>query len=219
MQLLNIKIPSDLTIIDGTYEMERGPSVWGTAYRKDIIIASTDLLAADMVGAAILGKNPSEIPHLVEFAKLKGRSLDMKSIEVKGEKVEDVAENRFHETDGLINFKRRDIKGIKVTFPDNLPSLCSYCWINMEAAHIIFSKDNPGWDLGGLEICVGETYANKESKKVLLHGDCAIKANKDIKSAVAVKRCPPKILNYLPSLMKITLNKERVIKNNDFSII
>ncbi len=40
---LNTHIKSDLIIIDGTYAMDRGPTM-GTAHRMDLIIAGTDIL-------------------------------------------------------------------------------------------------------------------------------------------------------------------------------
>ena len=67
--LLNVHLDTHLTIIDGTYALENGPS-GGPAHRKDLIIAGTDILATEIVGAKVLGKNPSEIPHIKEYGSL-----------------------------------------------------------------------------------------------------------------------------------------------------
>ncbi|MFW9772562.1 MAG: DUF362 domain-containing protein, partial [Candidatus Thorarchaeota archaeon] len=74
-QLAN-KIPPSLTIIDGIYTLERGPTFDGKAHRSDILLASTDILSADMVGAKLLGINPQDVPHLVQAAKDRNRSVD-----------------------------------------------------------------------------------------------------------------------------------------------
>ncbi len=65
-----------LTILDGIYTNERGPLYDGNARRTDVLVASSDMLAADMVGSQILCYPPSEIPHLVQAARDLGKSLD-----------------------------------------------------------------------------------------------------------------------------------------------
>ncbi len=59
------KIPPSLTILDGIYTNERGPSFDGRIRRMNVLVASADVLSADMVGAMVLGYQPSEVPHLV----------------------------------------------------------------------------------------------------------------------------------------------------------
>ncbi|MFX1355442.1 MAG: DUF362 domain-containing protein, partial [Promethearchaeota archaeon] len=71
-QLAN-KIPPNLTIIDGIYTLERGPTFDGKAHRSDVLLASTDILSADIVGAKLLGINPQDVPHLVQAAKDRNR--------------------------------------------------------------------------------------------------------------------------------------------------
>jgi len=80
-----------LTLLDGIYTTERGPSFDGRVRRSNIVVASTDVLSADMVGAKILGYAPSEVPHLVHAAKNHKRSNDVSEIEVVGETIEAVA--------------------------------------------------------------------------------------------------------------------------------
>ena len=57
------KLPVALTIIDGLYTLEKGPGPTGKAFRKDILIASRDSFACDLVGANILGYPANEVPH------------------------------------------------------------------------------------------------------------------------------------------------------------
>jgi uncharacterized protein (DUF362 family) len=59
------KMPPMFTLLDGIYTNERGPNVDGTMYRKNLLIASADVLSADMVGAKVLGFEPEVVPHLL----------------------------------------------------------------------------------------------------------------------------------------------------------
>jgi len=56
--LLNTQIKTHLTVIDGIYAMEKGPSTLGRAHRMNLIITWKDVYACDMVGSAILGIAP-----------------------------------------------------------------------------------------------------------------------------------------------------------------
>ncbi|MFX1427470.1 MAG: DUF362 domain-containing protein, partial [Promethearchaeota archaeon] len=75
------KLKKVLTIIDGIYTLERGPAMDGKPHRKDILVASSDILSADMVGSKLLGIEPSDVPHLVQAAKDRNRPMDLSDIE------------------------------------------------------------------------------------------------------------------------------------------
>ena len=83
-------MPPILTVLDGIYTTERGPSFDGRVRRSNIVVASTDLLSADMVGAKILGYEPSEVPHLVHAAKNCNRSNDLSNVKLVGEGIDTV---------------------------------------------------------------------------------------------------------------------------------
>ena len=85
------RLPPCLTIIDGIYSTEQGPGFDGKIRRSNILIASSDILSADMVGAKILGYEPAEVPYLVHAAADRGRPLDLSDVEIRGEKVEDLS--------------------------------------------------------------------------------------------------------------------------------
>ena len=210
--LLNVHLNSHLTIIDGTYALENGP-IGGPAHRKDLIIASNDILAADMVGARVLGKNPSNIPHLKEFAKLTNRDAELDAIVVNGEKIEDVSEDLPFEIDFNQYFKRAGLKGIRVNAVKGDVSICSGCWGNLDYTHVMFAKNNPEMDVGNVETCIGSgAKANPSSDKIFLFGDCAIKANNELENAIKIDGCPPKVGKYLPALVNETLEKGRARK-------
>ncbi|MBT3388262.1 MAG: DUF362 domain-containing protein, partial [Desulfobacula sp.] len=85
------KMPPMLTLIDGIYSLERGPAFDGKMHRSNILVASSDVLSADKVGAKILGYDPSQVPHLVHAAENRNRPIDFSDIEIKGEAIESVA--------------------------------------------------------------------------------------------------------------------------------
>ena len=79
-----------LTVIDGSMAMEgQGPS-WGQLVKMNLIIAGTNPLATDIVGAAIMGIDAGEVPafSLAQKSGMEPASLDQ--IEIRGEKIENV---------------------------------------------------------------------------------------------------------------------------------
>ena len=208
---LNMHIKSDLIIIDGTYAMDRGPTM-GTAHPMDLIVAGTDILETEMVGTAVLGKDPKKLPHIQSYCKLSGRSLDLKSIDIKGESIENVAMNLPWEGDFNKCFKSFGLSGIQVTSQTADTSICSGCYGNMEFANYMFCKDNPGLNIDKIEICIGkESKATPDAKKVILFGDCAVKNNQEDTRAIQIKGCPPDVGQYYPLLVKKTLPMRRSI--------
>ena len=79
------KLPPVFALLDGIYTNERGPSFDGKIRRSNVLVASADLLSADLVGARVLGYDPVEVPHLVHAARNQGRPLDLSDIDLVGE--------------------------------------------------------------------------------------------------------------------------------------
>jgi uncharacterized protein (DUF362 family) len=88
--LLNTKIKTSLTIIDGIYAKDRGPDFLGTSYRTNLLIAGRDVFSCDIVGAEAMGIRPEEVDYLKEFSSVEGRSLSLDAIEVKGEALKEI---------------------------------------------------------------------------------------------------------------------------------
>ena len=223
---LNTHIKSDLIIIDGTYAMEKGPTM-GTAHAMGLIIAGTDILETEMVGAAVLGKNPMEIQHIQSFSKLTGRQIDLGSLEVKGESIAGVAADLPWRSEPGRIFKHFGVSGIQVSAQSGDVSICSGCLGNMLFSNFIFAKDNPGFDVDKLEICIGkDSKATSEAKNVILFGDCAILNNKEDSRAIPVPGCPPEVGKYFPLLVTTALPRiraarvllTRMIKNTAFKL-
>lgn len=209
--LLNTKIKTSLTIIDGIYAMERGPDFLGTSHRTNLLIAGRDVFSCDIVGAEAMGIRPEEVDYLKEFSSIAGRSLSLDAIEVKGETLKEITRPLEWRLSIADIFHQAGIQGIIVQDTD--PSCCSGCVAILSAFCGVFCKDNPGMVLDGLEICMGEKVrAKKESKKVFLLGNCAIAANKDFKDGIKIKGCPPPILDTVMSIVLKSLPKKRAAK-------
>lgn len=211
ISLLNTQLKPKLTIIDGIYAMERGPTAVGLAHRMNLIIAGKDNLSCDIVGSTVLGIEPSSVEHLGEFALLINRSLDINLIDIRGESIEDISRKLEWEYDPEDIFRRAKISGI--SFQDPGKHLCSGCVVHTEGVLSAFCKDNMGMDFDSIEICAGsEVKPKKDSKKVFLIGNCSISANKELKDAFRLKGCPPKGVEMLMTLVKETSDKGRAAK-------
>jgi len=89
---LNTVIPSHLTVIDGLYGMEgKGAPVQGKPVKMDLLIAGTDIVAVEAVGAAAMGFNPASISYL-KHAVEKGLGLGyrIEEIDIRGASLADV---------------------------------------------------------------------------------------------------------------------------------
>jgi hypothetical protein len=163
------------------------------------LVASGDVLSADMVGAKVLGYDPSEVPYLVHAAQDRGRPLDLSDVEVMGEKIEDVTcrhEHSFpYNEEGTlpIPMERMGIKGLSYRKYDL--SMCTYCsGLNGVAlAAIAKAWEGEAWD--DVEVLTGKIMKPTPGKrKTILLGKCMYQANKDnpdIQEMIAVKGCPP----------------------------
>lgn len=193
---LNGVIKSELTIIDGTYSLEHGPSSFGIAHHEDLIIAGRDVLATDMVGATILGKKPSDIKQFKHYARMNKRSLDMKSIKIKGMKIKDVVHEINHDMSILHNFRKKNIIGFDVKVGK---TMCSSCYAVMEICNSILTMKNQDIDCGGIEVRVGgkEFPDNKSANKYILFGRCATNACKGMDNTVPMKGCPPDMVSTI----------------------
>ncbi len=209
--LLNAKIKTSLTIIDGIYALERGPEFLGTPHRMNLIIVGKDIFSCDIIGTMVIGMKPEEVEYLKEFASIKGRSLSLDGIEVKGESIDAVAQKLEWRLSFEDIFHQARISGITIRDPGQ--SCCSGCQTILSAFSAVFSKDNPDVVLDGVEICMGgEVRAKEESKKVFLLGNCAIANHKDLKDGIKIAGCPPPILNTVVTLVRNTLLPRRLAK-------
>jgi uncharacterized protein (DUF362 family) len=206
------RMPPMLTLQDGIYTNERGPGPDGRMHRSNLLVASSDVLAADLVGAKLLGYAGQDVPHLVHAAHNRKRPHDLSDIEILGEKIEDVS--RFHEYD----FQYSDTKdgmmplplakeGLKGVFYRKYDlSMCTYCsGINgIVISAIRYAWKGEAWN--DVEILTGKSMQPAPGmKKTILLGKCMYQAHKDnpdIREQIAVKGCPPTPNSVLKALRK-----------------
>jgi uncharacterized protein (DUF362 family) len=79
-------VKPDLAIIDCTFGKDMTSKC---CFPVGLLIASTDVLAADSICARIMGYNPNEIEHFRQVSEAGLGKLDLSDIEVLGEKLED----------------------------------------------------------------------------------------------------------------------------------
>ncbi len=204
------KMPPMFVVLDGIYTNERGPSFDGKINRSNLLVASADILSADMVGAKVLGYEPSDIPHLVHAAQNRGRPLDLSDVEVTGERIEDVAS--FHEFDFPYvenNTLRRSLakRGIKgLSYPKFDLSMCTYCSGLNGVILFAIAQAWKGEPFDNVQVLTGKTMKpTRGNKKTILLGKCMYDANKDhpdIQEMIAVKGCPPPEKAIVKALQK-----------------
>jgi uncharacterized protein (DUF362 family) len=204
------KMPPMFTLLDGIYTNERGPGLDGRMHRSNLLVASSDVLAADLVGAKLLGHEPQNVPHLVHAAHNRKRSHDLSDIEILGEDIEGMC--RYHEYDFAYSETKDGIlpvpmakQGLKGVFYRKYDlSMCTYCsGVNgLMVSAIRYAWKGEAWD--DVEILTGKSMAPTPGrKKTILMGKCMYQAHKDnpdIREMIAVKGCPPSPRSMLKAL-------------------
>lgn len=195
------KMPPIFTLIDGIYTLERGPGFDGKMRRSNLLVASSDILSADLVGARVLGYDPANVPHLVHAAKNRNRPVDLSDVEIVGEKIEEVASPHEYDfpysdtEEGCmpVPLAKSGIKGLYYRKYDL--TMCTYCSAlnGLVLTAIRNAWKGEPWDK--VEVLTGKKQKPTPGmKKTILLGQCMYKANKDnpdIQEMIAVKGCPP----------------------------
>jgi uncharacterized protein (DUF362 family) len=218
------KMPPIFTLIDGIYSNERGPGPDGKLHRTNLLVASADILSADLVGAGILGYQPGQVPHLMHAAEHRGRPWDFSDIEVVGERIEDVKRPHeydfaYSDTDEVILPTPLAKQGIKGVFYHKYDlSMCTYCsGVNgLMISAIRFAWKGKPFD--DVEILTGKSMQpTPGKKKTILMGKCIYQAHKDnpdIQEAIPIKGCPPKPAEMLKALHKAGIEADAGLFEN-----
>lgn len=206
-------ISPSLIITDGIYTLERGPLYNGRAHRSNMIIATKDLISADLVGSTILGIDPADIPYIKQAAARKRRKYDLSDIKILGgldiKKI--LMPHRWEFLQGEsgdlpVSFERAGIKGIR--FPEQDKTICTYCsvFINYVVLGIFMSKnkDRPFNDIEILDGKIQEPTG--KHKHTILVGQCQVNKNGKnplINNCVKIKGCPPKKEDFLKAYKEV----------------
>ncbi|MBF7082715.1 DUF362 domain-containing protein [Desulfallas sp. Bu1-1] len=205
------KLPVALTIIDGVFSLAKGPGPTGKAERFNMLVASRDILAADVVGAALLGYKASEVEHLAYFAKRNGGSVDINDIDVRGEDVEKNAMFLDYDWEwtgdntGPVGYAKRGITGLAVRKYDN--TMCTGCSMLFNPVLIMLMSAYKGEPFPNIEVISGKVQtASPGFDHTVLFGMCPYKLNKDnpnIKNAIAIKGCPPDLREFEKAMQEV----------------
>ncbi|MFC1516740.1 DUF362 domain-containing protein [Thermodesulfobacteriota bacterium] len=208
------RMPPMFTLIDGIFSNERGPMLDGRIRRSNLLIASTDVLAADFVGATALGYPPSEVPHLAYAARNQGRSADMSDVAVVGESLDDIAlslayDFPYNENETLpLPMEKMGIKGVAYRKYDL--TMCTYCSGITGPILSAIAMAWKGKPFDGVEVLTGKAMKPSPGmKKTVLLGKCMYTLNKEnpnIREMVAVKGCPPKPKDIVEAFHRSGIN-------------
>ncbi len=215
------QVPPSFTIIDGLFTNEFGPSFNGNLRRSNILIASDDVLSADMVGARILGHEPSQVPHLVHVAQDYNRAIDLSDVEIAGEEIQNVI--NFHgfahpyDKDKKM-FKALSDRGVEgLTLTDVDLSLCTYCagLYSRLIVSLFVSWQGKSW--GDVELITGKVQQPAPGKKkTILFGKCIYEAHKnnpDIQEMIPVKGCPASLESIRNAFTQAGIELSPILEN------
>jgi hypothetical protein len=87
---INKLVLPHLTVIDGTVGMEGIGPMHGEPVNLGLIVASMDTVAADAVGASIMGVDPQEVGHIRMAAEQGLGCSDLSEIDVVGKTIDEV---------------------------------------------------------------------------------------------------------------------------------
>ena len=211
--------PPSLTIIDGIYSNERGPLHFGRARRRDLIIASKDIYAADLVGSYVIGYGTDEVKHLDMWADKFKRTKDVSSLKIEtaneyrdfkfrskdtnpGDKVELDKARRKLPFDWEWNsnntcpdiYDKLGIKGIILPKYDyTLCTGCSFMYIPLMVGLMSIQQK----EFENFEFLTGKSMKPMGgAKKTFLLGKCQVALNKnnpDCGEIIEINGCPPSI--------------------------
>ena len=203
-----------LTIIDGIYALERGAFHFGNAFRKDIIIASPDIIAADMVAATTIGFDPQSIVHIADYGNRHHRSMNLSDCDIRGEKLENHIKplkwdwGWTKDNTGPSIFEKFGVTGVAVPKYDE--TLCSGCSPFANMVNILALSAFKGQPLPKVEILNGKKMqARPGYDKTILIGQCIIKANEsneNIRKAIRVRGCPPDPRDVMAAMREACLD-------------
>jgi uncharacterized protein (DUF362 family) len=170
----------DVTLVDGSVGQEGlGPSA-GSPKRADLVVASTDVLAADAVAATLMGFDPADIPHLRLSAAKGLGTIALDEIEVAPATWREWIQPFEPPPDKL----SVEFDGVSVLDKES----CSACLSTL----LMFLKRYYA-ELGDylpLTLAIGKGHVEVPDAAVCI-GNCAARARVKIGEATYVQGCPP----------------------------
>jgi uncharacterized protein (DUF362 family) len=181
---LNLFLKPRLTVIDAVTAGEGMGPHFADEVHMGLLIAADDPLAADIIGASIMGYDPREVEHLRILAGRMGRSLAPADIRQAGAPVESV---------------RRDFQRPpqELDFPPGVGLIqgrtCSGCIGSLAFSLFLFKKNNHMEKIKGFTFVMGRhAEVPQKAEKLFIVGNCAL-AHKD--KGIFAEGCPPSAEN------------------------
>lgn len=179
---LNKIVRPSLNIIDATAKNLGGV---GSSYRGQpigarLLLISTDAVAVDAVGCALMGIDPTDVPTVTLGAAAGLGESDLTKIDIIGEELKQ------------LNFKvKLPQEQLRQSFPQleitGTEKACSGCLIPLLSNLLMLSEQNAKLKMP-LRICVGTEPDIPGDRNYLLIGDCAIVEGEE--TANGITGCP-----------------------------
>jgi uncharacterized protein (DUF362 family) len=184
---LNSVIKPTFTIIDGFIANEGykpgTPGIGGTALVFNTTVAGFDPVAADTIGAYLMGFETGEIRHIAYAGEKNIGISDMKRIEVVGENVDEV--KRMFQRPS-IEGRVFDFKDISVVAGKGCSGCREACFIGLSAmSEAELEKIGEATVVMGADIDLSEL---KKDKRLFLVGNCTPKSGH---KGQRIEGCPP----------------------------
>jgi len=196
-------MPPMFTLIDGIFTNERGPGPDGKIRRSNLLVASRDVLSADLTAAAILGYTADRVPHLMLAAKRRNRPADLTDIRLLGEPLHRVTHPMAYDFEYIRDeagnvlpkaLLREEIRGISFRKYDT--TLCTYCSALSGLLLTAIREADRHSPFDSVEILTGKAMEpTPGKKKTILLGKCMVQKNRRhpaIRESFQVKSCPPR---------------------------
>jgi uncharacterized protein (DUF362 family) len=175
-------IKPDLVLIDGILAGEGLGPIYPDPVEMNLIIASTDVVAADAVASAIMGIEPFEVAT-TRLAHTEGIGIgDLNSIEVKGRRIEEVKRHFRRPLWNPVGVSSRAIV--------YAGGACHFCMSQISAALERMKRYGQLDQMGKTFIIAGVNppVPEKMNGKIVVVGDCA---REYAKLGTFVSGCPP----------------------------
>ena len=181
VDLCSVVRPS-YAVVDATVGMEGLWQAPQDTREMGLIVAGSDALYVDVVGAALMGIDPAQIMHLQYMGEHEGKQVSLDAVDLVGERLDkhsksfatgfDVFRSRYPE----VNIVQGE-------------SACSGCTNELVSAITYMKQAGYGDQMAGLTVVIGNAADAGTEGKVVALGKCAA----ELKGADAhVPGCPPK---------------------------
>jgi uncharacterized protein (DUF362 family)/Ni,Fe-hydrogenase III small subunit len=181
VDLCSVVRPS-YAVVDATVGMQGTWQYPQDSKEMGLIVAGSDALYVDIVGAALMGIDIAQVMHLQYMGKKEGKRVALDAVDLVGERVED---HRQSFMTGFDVFRAR-YPEVCIVQGD---SACSGCTNELVSAITYMKEAGYGEQMRGLTVVIGNASDAGATEKVVALGKCAA----DLKGADAyVRGCPPK---------------------------